>query len=240
MPSPEHIHANSKAQLLDLLAGVELVIFDFDGVIADSEVLSLGTLRDALADYGLDWPLAEVRACFLGKSLRTITSYVAEHSPRSDAACFADAWQTKLFAEFRKHLEPMPGVLNWIAHLRTEGIAFCIASSSSFERIAVALDAMGLSNSFAHVFSAEQVAQGKPAPDLFIYAAAQMGKAADTCLVVEDSPYGIRAAQSANMRALGFVGGQHLHGEQQAHSALLYNTGAEHVIHAFQDLKSGP
>lgn len=208
---------------------VALVIFDFDGVVADSEVISLGTLQTTLAEFGLDWPLEDVRARFLGSSLATISDYVAQHGPNGDHG-FADAWQSRLFASFREKLEPVTGIVELLQSLSGQGIRYCIASSSSLERIAIALDAMGLADAFPNVFSAEQVAHGKPAPDLFLLAAQRMQVDPRHCLVVEDSAHGVRAARAAGMRAFGFLGGQHLRGIEAGHAALLRQCGAERAV----------
>lgn len=218
------------------LDGVDLVIFDFDGVIADSEVLSLGTLQNALADHGLRLPLEEVRRLFLGSSLATISQFVAQNSPDGTATGFANTWQERLFDQFRAELKPIPMILPLLDWLTDQGIRYCVASSSSFERIGVALGAMGLENRFPDLFSAEQVENGKPAPDLFLLAAQRMGMEPAACLVIEDSPHGIQAAQAAGMRVFGFVDGAHLQDIQSVHERLLMDAGAELVLKGYAEL----
>lgn len=213
-----------------LLDGVELVIFDFDGVIADSEVISLATLREALAAFGIDLSAQEVRRAFLGTSLATIEAYIAETSPGRSATGFADTWQTALFDRFRAELAPVPQVPAFLAQLSDLGLRYCIASSGTFERLGVALSALNLSERFEAIFSSEQVARGKPAPDLFLFAARELGVAPENCLVIEDSPFGIRAAKAANMLCAGFVGGTHLHEIADEHGALLRQQGADIVV----------
>ncbi|CAK9061615.1 Protein SUPPRESSOR OF QUENCHING 1 [Durusdinium trenchii] len=183
-------------------AGVELVIFDFDGVIADSEVISLATLQEALAAFGIDLSAEDVRRAFLGTSLARIEAYLA----------------------------PVPQLLTLLEQLSTRGIRYCIASSGTFERLGVALAALNLSGQFESIFSSEQVARGKPAPDLFLFAARELGVPPESCLVIEDSPYGIRAAKAANMRCAGFVGGTHLHEIAEEHGDLLRQQGADIVV----------
>ena len=216
--------------------GIDLVILDFDGVVADSEVLSLDTLQATLVTYGISLDPDEVRARFLGASLATIAAYVETQSPGRSSDGFRWAWQDRLFAEFRRNLQPMPRITEALDWLRRAGIEFCVASSSSFERLEVALDATGLTGQFAHVFSAEQVSNGKPAPDLFLFAAQKMRRDPSVCLVIEDSPYGIQAARSAGMRAYGFVGGQHVQARRKEHEALLSEHGAERLLWGFDDL----
>lgn len=207
-----------------------LVIFDFDGVVADSEVLSLGTLRQTLADFGISMPAEEVRQRFLGTSLESILSHIRTLAPTQPLDDFGVEWQRKLFSQFRECLQPMPGIKDVLDTLDRRGFSYCIASSGTHERIGTALDIMGLSERFSDVFSAEQVRCGKPAPDLFLLACARMGFTPDSCLVIEDSPVGAEAAKAAGMRCLGFVGGRHLQGIEQVHGERLYGVGVEDVV----------
>ena len=229
-----------RAPLPPLLQDVALVIFDFDGVIADSEVISLGTLRETLEAHGLPLSPEEVRDRFLGTSLDTITKYVARHSPRGTAEGFAAAWQESLFAQFRSRLQPIPLILPMLDMLRDHGIRRCVASSSSFERIGVALDALSLTDRFTDVFSAEQVRNGKPAPDLFRFAAENMAEDPAACLVIEDSPHGVKAARAAGMRVIGLLAGAHLKGIEIAHARLLKEAGAQTVLQSYADLLPPP
>ena len=230
--SPNSGQAVAKTDLAD----IQLVIFDFDGVIADSEIISLSTLRHALAAHDIPLSEDEVRARFLGRSLRLISEFVEDNAPPGSADGFADTWQSALFAAFRASLEPVPSVLSLIDHLDERSLPYCVASSSTFERIGVALDAMALAHRFEHLFSAEVVARGKPAPDLFLHAAEEMGVAPDACLVVEDSPYGAEAAKRAKMRCAGFVGGAHLAPFKDSHGNMLLERGADFVITSHEAL----
>lgn len=218
------------------LDGVRLVLFDFDGVVADSEVISLGTLRETLAEFGMSLEPQEVRQRFLGTSLATISARVAEECPGHSADGFGAAWQARLYAQFRASLRPVPHVVDLLDWLTASGTAYCVASSSTFERIGVALAAMNLGSRIPHVFSSEQVARGKPAPDLFLHAAAQMGTAPRDCLVIEDSPYGVRAAKAAGMRCYGFIGGRHLNGVAESHAATLRAAGADSILASFEKI----
>lgn len=219
-----------------VLDDIDVVIFDFDGVIADSELLSLGTLRDALADGGLQMSIDRVRSLFLGRSLRSIQNYIEQHGPTNASENFAQRWETALYRRLGRELNPMPGILPFLDHLAERGIRHCVASSSGFERIRLSLSAMGLEDRFQVLFSAEQVHNGKPAPDLFLFAATQMGADPDSCLVIEDSPHGIAATKAAGMRAVGFLLGAHLTDIQDAHATLLLSAGAEHVLNDFSEL----
>ena len=216
-----------------MLDDVSLVILDFDGVIADSEVISLATLQEALASYGIDLSLDEVQRAFLGRSLSVIEAYVEDRSPSKAKADFAQTWQTSLFERFRAELRPMPHLLSLLEHLSERGLPYCIASSGTFERLGVALSALGLAGRFASVFSSEQVLRAKPEPDLFLFAAEQIGVRPEACLVIEDSPYGVRAAKTANMQCVGFVGGSHLQGISDEHGELLSQNGADFIVASF-------
>ena len=219
-----------------LLKETRCVIFDFDGVIADSEPLSLSTLRDTLIDFGLEMSIEDVRALFLGKSLKTIEAFVSAHSPNNTANGFGTEWQSTLFEKFAEELCPMPDLMALLDALDALELQYCVASSSSFERLGVALDAIRLRDRFPILFSSEQVKNGKPAPDIFLFAAAEMQCDPAACLVIEDSPYGIRAATAAGMRSLGFIGGSHLQGIEEEHATLLLESGAANVVTDFAQL----
>jgi HAD superfamily hydrolase (TIGR01509 family) len=209
-----------------------LVIFDFDGVLVDSEILSLSTLRDTLRDFGAELTETEVRTRFLGGAFHGILDFLKGlPAPERPIETFEDTWYDTLFARFRAELQPMPGVVTLLDHLDSVGTAYCIASSGSVRRLDVALEATGLGARFGdRVFSADMVARGKPAPDVFLHAASVMGVAPAACLVIEDSPAGAQAARAAGMRALGFVGGSHLRDIAQAHGDKLRAQNAATVI----------
>lgn len=216
----------------DLLNAASLVVLDFDGVIADSEVISLSTLQTSMQDFGIQLTLDEARAAFLGSSLKNIVSHVREHGA-GEAERFAEHWERKLFDRFRVELAPVASIADLLEMLDGRGLPYCIASSGTFRRIGVALDAMGLTDRFTHIFSSEQVARGKPAPDLFELAAKDMGVAPEACLVIEDSPYGVSAAKAAGMRCVGFTGGQHLNDLKSEHGSLLLEEGADMILSSY-------
>ena len=214
----------------------DLVILDFDGVVADSEIISLSTLQSALCAYGVDLQLKEVRRRYLGKSIKQIKRDAQAQRPDANWDGFDEYWNTILFERFRHDLAPLPGLVSLLDRIEACGLSYCIASSSGFERIGVALGAMGLAARFSHVFSAEQVSYGKPAPDLFLHAAKTIGVPPERCLVLEDSPYGIKAAKSAGMQAFGFVGGAHLEDIRADHSDLLLLQGAHDVVEHLSEI----
>jgi HAD superfamily hydrolase (TIGR01509 family) len=184
-----------------------LVIFDCDGVLVDSEPIALRLLLDTLAEAGLALDPEEARARFLGRSLASTREILARDFglALSDAA-LADM-RRRLYAAFRSGLTPVPGIVETLDALP---VPYCVASSSQPERIELSLTVAGLWPRFAgRAFSATMVARGKPAPDLFLYAARCLGYPPAACLVVEDSPAGITAAKAAGMRVVAFTGGSH-------------------------------
>lgn len=184
-----------------------LVIFDCDGVLVDSEVLSLRVTREVLAEAGCVLSEEEAYANLLGRSLSSMITWLAEaRQLEVDDALLAEM-RGRLYPCFETALRPIAGVAEAIAALPCK---VCVASSSVPDRIALSLGVTGLAPLFGdQVFSATMVARGKPAPDLFLHAARVMGVPPDACAVIEDSPAGITAARAAGMRVAGFVGGSH-------------------------------
>ncbi len=185
-----------------------LVILDCDGVVVDSEPVAIAALAEFLQGIGL--PVAEdyVYRHFLGRSWATVTALLARDYQIRLSTEEVEAYKELLFERIRAKVEPMPGIVDAIAALDRP---VCIASSSTPERLAVALGKAGLAERFgAHVYSAALVQRGKPAPDLFLHAAAAMGFAPADCLVIEDSPAGIEAGKAAGMTVAAFLGGSHI------------------------------
>ena len=189
------------------LPGTDLVIFDCDGVLVDSEPIALRLLLETLANAGLELDPDDAHARFLGKSLATTREILAEDFgvTLSDAAL--GEMRRRLYAAFRAELQPIPHIAQTLDALPCP---FCVASSSQPERIELSLGVTGLWPRFAgRAFSATMVPRGKPAPDLFLYAAGTLGYTPRACLVVEDSPAGVMAARSAGMRVVAYTGGSH-------------------------------
>lgn len=191
---------------------IRLVIFDCDGVLVDSEGIALQVLVTALAEKGIPLSVDGAAERFLGRSLGSLAEAVlAEFAVEIDAA-FLAGMREALYGRFRAELKPLPGVAGLIDALKASDVACCVASSSQRERIELSLSVTGLLPKLApHIFSATMVENGKPAPDLFLHAASEMGFAPEDCLVIEDSPAGISAAQAAGMRVFAFTGGSHTH-----------------------------
>ncbi|QDA35999.1 HAD family hydrolase [Paracoccus liaowanqingii] len=190
---------------------VDLIIFDCDGVIADSEILSAEVLIDQLAGLGIALTLDDVRRDFLGRSFPTVAAHIRDRLARVLPEDFEARYRARLLDRFATDLAPTLGIVELLAALDRP---VCVATSSSPPRVARTLEVLGLSTRFGpHVFTASQVAQGKPAPDLFLFAAAQMGAEPSHALVIEDSAPGLAAARAAGMRVLHYAGGAHLAGQ---------------------------
>ena len=213
----------------------ELIIFDCDGVLVDSEPLSLRCLCDALAALGFTLSEAEALRRYLGVSLKTLRQDVEAELGRPLSEAFLDRLQCQTLELFRQALQPMPGVADLLEHLRSLTIPVCVASSSTPERIRLALKVTGMLGYFEpDIFSASMVRHGKPAPDLFLLAAQRMNIMPERCLVIEDSANGVRAGRAAGMAVVGFTGGGHV--EHSRHRRELSAAGAQRVIERFSEL----
>jgi HAD superfamily hydrolase (TIGR01509 family) len=187
---------------------IDLVIFDCDGVLVDSEMLSAGVLMAMMTEEG--FPLSEeaFRSDFLGRSFAAATLRVKERFGRPLPDDFEGRYRDRLFARLEADLKPMAGVADVLAALH---VPFCLATSSSPRRLALSLRASALAPFFERrSFTASEVQRGKPAPDLFLHAAARMGADPDRCLVIEDSELGVRAGLAAGMEVWHFAGGCHV------------------------------
>ncbi len=212
-------------------AAADLVIFDCDGVLVDSEPLAAAALAAELADAGIDTTAAECLDIYTGLSLESVIAGIEARWARTLPSDFRERLKQRDYDAFRRHLRPIPGVEMLLTALQTPK---CVASSGSLEKLAVTLGATGLMRHFApNVFSAEQVARGKPAPDLFLYAARRMGAAAERCIVVEDSVAGVTAARAGGMKVVGYAGGSHAN---DGYANRLREVGAEVVVTDMQQL----
>jgi HAD superfamily hydrolase (TIGR01509 family) len=185
----------------------ELVIFDNDGVLVDSEPLSNRILAAYLTEVGHPTTYEESVRDFMGAAEHRIHEVVRERTGRALPAEFDQTLHARVFAAFARELEPVDGAGVVLDKLAADGVPYCLASSGTHERIRVALRKTGLYGRFGEerIFSAQDVGRGKPAPDLFLHAAASMGAAPERCAVVEDSPLGVRAARAAGMDVYGFT-----------------------------------
>ncbi|MFB9522419.1 HAD family hydrolase [Streptomyces cremeus] len=185
----------------------ELVIFDNDGVLVDSEPLSNRILSGYLTELGHPTTYEDSLRDYMGAAVHRVHDLVLERTGQELPVDFGDRLHERVFAAFEQELRPVPGVEDVLADLVAEGVPYCVASSGSHERIRVGHRRTGLDEWFEEewIFSSEDVGKGKPAPDLFRYAAERMGVAAGRCVVVEDSPLGVQAARAAGMDVYGFT-----------------------------------
>jgi HAD superfamily hydrolase (TIGR01509 family) len=185
----------------------EVVIFDCDGVLVDSEVIALGVTRRRLSEAGLRLTDQETRERFLGLRLDSVMHRIESELGAPLPEEFPHDLSREILSAFARELKGVEGVRQAVEGLRAR---VCVASSSAPERLRFALRVTGYEVLFApNIFSAVEVAEGKPSPDLFLYAARSMGAAPKDCLVIEDSVAGVAAAQAAGMTVFGFVGASH-------------------------------
>jgi HAD superfamily hydrolase (TIGR01509 family) len=207
----------------------ELVIFDCDGVLVDSEVISNQVLADALSAEGLPTKLAQARRDYQGLLLDDIMRRAEAKLGRALPGGWLKRYETDRAAEFHRRLAPAPGATATVARIRAAGVAICVASQGKLAKTQLSLELTGLRELFAPsaLFSAHCVARGKPAPDLFLHAAASMRAEPSRCVVVEDTPSGVVAAVAAGMRALGY--------SADSDERLLRDAGAE-VVRSLDEL----
>jgi HAD superfamily hydrolase (TIGR01509 family) len=195
------------------MAWPEVVIFDCDGVLVDSEVIALAETRLALGEAGLRLSDEEVFDRFLGLSADAVARSAERDLGGVLPASFSADLTRRILAGFEHELKGVAGIREALAGL---GAKVCVASSSPPERIRRSLAAVGYAQLFEpNIFSASAVTRGKPSPDLFLYAAHEMSAAAEACLVIEDSVPGVQAAKAAGMPVFGFIGGSHISGPAQ-------------------------
>ncbi|MDP9383843.1 MAG: HAD family hydrolase [Actinomycetota bacterium] len=183
----------------------DLVIFDCDGVLVDSEPIANRILAAHLTAIGVPTTLEESMDRYMGGSLAAVVADVERRLGRPAPDDLLPRYRADCYAAFESELEAVEGIeaaLDALGDART-----CVASSGEHERIRRTLGRTGLLHRFeGRIFSATDVARGKPAPDLFLHAAARMGADPARCAVVEDSPVGVAAALAAGMRVLGYAG----------------------------------
>jgi HAD superfamily hydrolase (TIGR01509 family) len=208
----------------------DLIIFDCDGVLVDSEVLSCRCLSRVLARHGIDIAVDQALELFLGRSTAAVFDhYQALGHPIPDQ--FATELSAEVRAAFSSALRPIEGVGAVLQELQ---IAHCVASSSDLDRVALSLSLTGLGPHFdGRLYTSQMVKRGKPAPDLFLYAAEKMQVEPRLTLVIEDSVSGVTAARAAGMTVWGFVGGSHY--QSRDGKVMLSDAGADRVFERMAD-----
>lgn len=185
----------------------DLVIFDNDGVLVDSEPISNTLLAGYLTELGHPTSYEESVRDYMGSAMHRIHELVEERTGERLPVDFDERFHARVFAAFQRELEAVSGAAEVLKGLAEAGVPYCVASSGSHERIRVGHRKTGLDAWFRdeNIFSAEDVGRGKPEPDLFLYAASRMGVAPERCVVVEDSRLGVQAAVATGMDVYGFT-----------------------------------
>lgn len=192
------------------MRAIQLVIFDCDGVLADSEVISARVLAAELRPYGLTMDQDYIFRNFVGQSFPKVADKIRSGFQLDLPPEFEAAYRARLVDAFAEGLSATPGLGDVLDHLDCRK---CVATSSSPPRVARTLRITGLDGYFgANVFTASEVKHGKPAPDLFLHAASKMAVSPENCLVIEDSMAGILAATAAAMEVWRYIGGSHMQG----------------------------
>jgi HAD superfamily hydrolase (TIGR01509 family) len=208
----------------------DLIIFDCDGVLVDSEVLSCGCLCEALAGHGIELSVNEAIDLFVGRSMVALHEHyraLGKHLPDE----FSIGLRGSVRETFAEALLPIEGIAAVLDDLRAPT---CVASSSDLDRVSFSLELTGLSKYFGdRIYTSQMVKHGKPAPDLFLYAASAMQADPRRTLVIEDSVSGVRAAKAAGMTVWGFTGGGHY--ASRDGRAILQAAGADRIFARMSD-----
>ena len=209
----------------------KLIIFDCDGDLIDSEVISCAVEADVLSAEGYEVSAQEVAERFMGRPAKVMVEMVEDALGRKLPDDFLEKLDTKIIRAYRDRLNAVEGVADTVRSLETP---YCVASSSAPAKLFTGLVEAGLVELFyPNIFSTVLVKNGKPDPDLFLHAADRMGVDPRHAVVVEDSPAGVKAALRAGMEVIGFVGGKHAGPE---HASTLRKAGATTILTRFADL----
>jgi HAD superfamily hydrolase (TIGR01509 family) len=208
----------------------DLIIFDCDGVLVDSEVLSCRCLSEVLAGHGINLGVDQALDLFLGRSVTAVLDHY-QPSGRLDPKQFSAELSAEVRSAFLAALCPIEGVGAVLERLQ---IPHCVASSSDIDRVSLSLSLTGLAPHFdGRLYTSQMVKRGKPAPDLFLHAAQEMRADRRRTLVIEDSVSGVTAGKAAGMTVWGFVGGSHYRSRDG--KALLREAGADRVFGRMAD-----
>jgi HAD superfamily hydrolase (TIGR01509 family) len=182
----------------------ELVIFDCDGVLVDSEPISIRVDAEVLAEVGMNLSEQEIVERFVGRSPSVMRQDIETHLGRPLSEDWIARTRPLYRQAFERELRSIDGIEDALDGISA---AICVASSSEPDELTFKLKLTGLYDRFAgRIYSAAAVKNGKPAPDLFLYAAREMGVDPGACAVIEDSQYGVQAARAAGMEAFGYAG----------------------------------
>jgi HAD superfamily hydrolase (TIGR01509 family) len=217
---------------------LHLVIFDCDGVLVDSEPLANRIEADYFTRLGAPMSAEEACAQFKGKTVEQVALALEARIGRDLSPEFGYEWAMATALGFVEELRPVPGVRELIEKVQTGGIATCVASQSPLPRVRLSLRVTGLEKYFGdNVFTAGMVANPKPAPDLFLFAAQRMGVSPAETIVIEDSPSGVQAARAAGMRVYGYAANESAAALESAGACVFFSMDALRLDRGFvQDL----
>lgn len=183
----------------------ELIIFDCDGVLVDSEAVATEVLAEVLGTYGVTMTGPEARHIFVGMSLDDVRLLANERFGATMPADWSVGYYATLIPMLAERVEPIEGVHDVVDKLKTAGLPFCVASQGPPEKMQATLTRTGLWPDFGHrAFSAKSIRRPKPAPDLFLHAALSLGASPERCAVIEDSTVGVTAGIAAGMTVYAF------------------------------------
>ncbi|HEY8123465.1 MAG TPA: HAD family phosphatase [Myxococcota bacterium] len=208
------------------------IVFDFDGVIADSEAIANRVLAACLSEIGLATSYEDALDVYCGRRWSECVAQIETRLAAPLPTGFLERCYARTHEQMERALAPVPGVADFLA--RTAHLARAIASSSREDYLAAALARLGLDHHFGgRLFSAADLARGKPHPDIYLRAAAGLGVAPEGCIAIEDSPIGVTSARAANMHVIGLVAASHIRpGDAERLSA----AGAHRVARSYAEI----
>lgn len=203
---------------------LNLVIFDCDGVLVDSEPLVNRIEAEYFTELGAPMTDHEASAAFKGKTVEQVAEALEARIGRKLSTEFGYEWAMTTALGLIRELKPVAGVKDLIVRVKESGAAMCVASQSPLPRVRLSLHVTGLEGYFGeNVFTASMVAHPKPAPDLFLFAAQRIGVPPDRTIVIEDTPTGAMAARAAGMRVYGYAADENAHALQSAGATVFYS-----------------
>jgi len=204
------------------------LIFDCDGVLIDSEYLASRVESELTGGLGLELTVEEAHTLFLGQTVDGVLDRIAERTGKRPSSAFVYNWAFATAHAFERELQPVPFIRAALERLRAQGHAMAVASQSPLARVRFSLEVAGLDEFFGdHVYVTSMVPRPKPAPDIYLHAAAKLATPPSNCIVIEDSPAGAASARAAGFRVIGYAPGETV--------AAMHGTGAT-VIHSMDDL----
>lgn len=209
----------------------DLVIFDCDGVLVDSERIANREFAALLREIGLDLTLAEMVETFVGNTMPRCVEIITERLGTAPPDDLLDRYHAMIRVALAREVQPVEGIPSLLDALDDAGVPYAVASNGEHAKMQTTLGATGLAARFeGRRYSASDVARPKPAPDLFLHAAGQAGVAPARCVVIEDSPLGVQGARAAGMTVIGYA-------DLMPPSRLLA-AGAHHVVSSMMDVRA--